>query len=106
MPLATAAALLLASLACGLAAFWATVLICLLPPFAGWTQAGKRPWACDTCMSSWTSLLSTLVVATWWAWPDLLWTWPVAAGAALLIVTIYGRLQQGASDFVLPEEIQ
>ena len=106
MSSAAAISFALAALSCGLAAFWATLAIRSRRPFLKWAEAGKRPWACDLCMATWTSLVSVVVVAAWWSWWEFCWAWPVAAGAALLTLTIYGRLQQGSNDFVLPEDVQ
>lgn len=38
-----------------LAAFYSVVLLRVLPPFARWARAGRRPWACNVCMAFWTS---------------------------------------------------
>lgn len=37
----------------GLAVFFVVETIRRLPPFEKWVLQGKRPWACNLCMSFW-----------------------------------------------------
>ena len=53
------AALWLGFLAAGM-----TVLIRVLPGFAGLVEKGLKPWACDKCMSFWLILFATAGVPT------------------------------------------
>lgn len=41
----------------GIASYYTTTAIRLLPPFSAWTRAGIKPLACDLCMSFWTSMI-------------------------------------------------
>jgi len=47
-------------LLCGLGAAYATVLLRLLPGIRSLTAEGRKPFACDVCMSFWASLPLTL----------------------------------------------
>lgn len=42
------------------AAYLTVSLVRALPPFRTWTKAGTKPWACNVCMSSWTTLTWTV----------------------------------------------
>ncbi len=52
--------MLLIIFALGLAGFYTTEFVRKLPYVENWTLLGKRPWACNVCMSAWTTFL-------WWA---------------------------------------
>lgn len=45
----------------GLAAFFTVSVIRRLPGVDRWTLSGVKPWACNLCMSVWTSLAWMLV---------------------------------------------
>ena len=47
-------------LLCGLGAAYATVLLRLLPGIRSLTAEGRKPFACDVCMSFWGALPLTL----------------------------------------------
>ncbi len=64
LPTPSAFHLLALSLLLGLAAFYTTALIRALPPFKALTFKGVKPFACNVCMSAWSSLL---VALPWWA---------------------------------------
>lgn len=41
----------------GLAAYFLVSVIRALPPFRGWVARQVKPWACDLCMSFWSTLV-------------------------------------------------
>jgi len=53
-----------------------------LPPFAGWTQQGIKPWACDLCMSFWSTVIASLV------WVGLGAPWPGSLAAFVVTFAI------------------
>lgn len=64
----------------GLAAMWLTTAVRAVPPFKAWTQAGRKPWACQLCMSLWSTLALVLAlvvshVAMAWLHGALTWRW-------------------------------
>lgn len=48
--------ILLAAIVAGLGAAGITLVLREQPHIARWNEAGIKPWACDLCMSFWTSL--------------------------------------------------
>jgi len=52
---------LIAALWIGLSSASLTILVRNAPLFSRWTQSGIKPFACDVCMSLWTTLSFTLV---------------------------------------------
>lgn len=55
----------------GLACLFTVEMIRALPPFRGWAERQIKPWACDLCMSFWSSV-SWTVGLVWCGWmlPD------------------------------------
>lgn len=76
----------------GLTTFFVVRTLRVLPAVRDWDRAGRRPWACDVCMTFWVAGLWTLVLL-WpppFSWRDLV-MWPAGAGVALLILDWLGR---------------
>lgn len=42
-----------------------TVALRALPTIYRWVEQAKKPWACDRCMSFWTTGLLSVGLATW-----------------------------------------
>lgn len=42
-----------------------TVALRALPTIYRWVEAKKKPWACDRCMTFWTTGLLGIALATW-----------------------------------------
>lgn len=79
--------LLLTSLLAGLSSAALIVLLRAAPFIRTWTQQGTKPWACDVCMSLWTTLA---VMAFLWRHLDASWlSWLPAYAVAKWTV---GRL--------------
>jgi len=57
----------------GLSAFWLTSVLRRFPHIESLAMAGKRPWACNACMSFWTMLPAAFVhsqqATVYAAWP-------------------------------------
>lgn len=59
-----------AALLIGMSAAAVPPVLRALPFISDWTARGIKPWACDLCMSFWSTVLSTLI----WSWTTgLLW---------------------------------
>ena len=77
------------------AAFMATTVIRKLPVIRGWVARGKKPWACDACSASWTTLLWRLAAlegcSTWTPVVYFLWLRDTAAlaGGTFLLLTLF-----------------
>lgn len=94
---------------CGLAAFFAVRALRLLDripltraplPFARWTAEGVKPWACDLCMSAWSTLgVVSLALSPYAAGADLAWwlfavvRWWASAALCLWCLTLAAALR-------------
>jgi ABC-type transport system involved in cytochrome c biogenesis permease subunit len=54
---------LVALIVAALGAVGITVVLRAVPPFSRWNERGVKPWACDLCMSFWTTALCLAVGA-------------------------------------------
>lgn len=86
-------------LLCGLGGFYLTRLLRLLWPVRNWFALGRKPWACDVCMSTWSSvpfvaglaLLAGEWIRLWWVLPS--------AGVCLVLLTVTRRTEPPANRF-------
>jgi hypothetical protein len=74
-------------------AWWGVVgSVCVvraLPLVAEWTNKGIKPWACDLCMSFWTSVAALAALSTALVDATVLFLIPVLTG---LSIATLGRL--------------
>jgi len=101
---------LLGALAAGLAAAGLTAVVRVLPGVAGLLLAGRKPWACDVCMSWWTALATVGGLHGITYDP---WVWICLPGAIAVAVFLNSRLQAPApgpmpelQDMDEPEEAE
>lgn len=50
------------AVACAFTAFFLVELVRRVRPFQTWTLQGKRPWACNLCMSFWSGSVVVLAL--------------------------------------------
>jgi len=79
------------ALVVGLACYFTVGVIRALPPFRGWVARGTKPWACDLCMSWWTSIAWCL--ALWAAGYEVIGpaTWAASGGVSLGLLACLNR---------------
>ena len=73
----------------GLAVFFAVEIIRKLPILKGWALSGKKPWACDQCMSFWIGGIGNALVIGFLVdlpWSRLLLDWPASSGVSLALI--------------------
>jgi hypothetical protein len=73
-------ALLGAAFVIGMSAAGLPPILRALPPIRDWVMRGIKPWACDICMSFW----STLLAAAFWKFVGL----PFLAAIPAYVVTL------------------
>ncbi len=81
----------------GMIAASAVSIFRAIPPGSGLLKTGKKPWACDVCMSFWSTLLIALITGIAWRVPlNQLWT-----AIPSYIVCLWLVRQTRDIDFVL-----
>jgi hypothetical protein len=91
-------AALLGAMAAGLASAGLTAVVRVLPGVAGLLLAGKKPWACDTCMGFWSSLATVGALHGLTMDP---WAWAALPGSVAVAVFLNGRIHPPAQ--AMPE---
>ncbi len=77
----------------GLAIFYVVSVIRKLPRIEAWSLTGKRPWACDLCMSFWVGLATVFFVYGLPPWTVRVGLEAVAGvGTGFLFLSIYQAL--------------
>ncbi|HHH28710.1 MAG TPA: hypothetical protein ENK57_10255 [Polyangiaceae bacterium] len=62
-----------------------TVVLRRLPPIEGWVRRGLKPWACNLCCATWSSLAITAALCVATADP-----WTLAAWLPALALSVAG----------------
>ena len=86
--------ILLAAILVGLGSFAIVELVRRLPVIEQWTLRGMRPWACNLCMSFWTSALMIFLMCLAYhsvaarvpPWATLFMIWPAGMAIALYVL--------------------
>lgn len=71
---------LISALVIGMSAAGTVPIVRILPYVRDWVQEAHKPWACDICMSFW----STLLMAGLWSWLGA----PFVAAVPAYVVTL------------------
>jgi hypothetical protein len=76
----------------GLASFFGVRVLRVLPVLRDWFAAGRKPLACNVCLTFWVAGACTVaLVATTSPVAALWWAWPCGAGIALALLEWLGQ---------------
>ena len=87
----------------GLSASWLTSMIRTWWFFPGLVEEARKPWACNICMSAWTSVMAVGALAVATSSPWLFLAVPPSAGIALYLLNA-APAATGLGDFRVPAE--